>query len=130
MKKDDYDKIVKYEKAISKKYGAKSIANPKSGWTEEKEKKYLEQLKKISQKENKKKEQSEKVKKDGFFISKNLITKKTKRICQGCDIYSFNVKDDLYMNKFECCYRCYIQWVEDREDRWEAGWRPEHDKKE
>ena len=35
------------------------------------------------------------------------------------------MKDDLYMNKFECCHTCYIQWVEGREERWESGWRPE-----
>jgi len=34
------------------------------------------------------------------------------------------MKDDLYMNKFDCCWKCYIQWVEDREERWLEGWRP------
>jgi len=28
------------------------------------------------------------------------------------------------MNKFDCCYKCYWQWVEGREDRWKTGWRP------
>ena len=40
----------------------------------------------------------------------------------------FNGQDDLYMNKFECCWECYIKWVEGREERWATGWRP--DKKE
>ena len=48
----------------------------------------------------------------------------TEVTCPVCDTYSFNVKDDVYMNKFQCCWKCYIQWVEDREDRWQSGWRP------
>ena len=31
---------------------------------------------------------------------------------------------DLYNNKFECCQKCYIQYVEGREKRWLKGWRP------
>ena len=38
--------------------------------------------------------------------------------------YSFESRDDVYMNKYECCHSCYIQYVEDREERWKAGWRP------
>ena len=66
----------------------------------------------------------EKVEKDGFLVSKNLITKKSKRKCPVCETFSFSTKDDVYMNKFQCCWRCYIQWVEDREERWQSGWRP------
>jgi hypothetical protein len=33
-------------------------------------------------------------------------------------------KDDLYMNRFECCYKCYVDFVEERTDRWNEGWRP------
>ena len=122
--KEDPDYIVKVEKAIAKKYGHDAIINPKSLWTDEKEKEYLEQIKEFYEKEHSKKEDTEKVEKDGFFLSKNLITKKSKRKCPVCDIYSFNGQDDLYMNKFECCWKCYIKWVEDREERWSAGWRP------
>ena len=32
--------------------------------------------------------------------------------------------DDVYMSKFDCCFKCYIQWGEGREDRWSTGWRP------
>ena len=28
------------------------------------------------------------------------------------------------MSKFDCCEKCYIQWVEGREERWKKGWRP------
>ena len=124
MKKIDLDAIVRIEKAISKKYGKESIINPKSLWTKEKEKKYLQQIKKLYKKEQKILEQRDKIEKDGFFISKNLINKTSKRRCPVCDIYSFDLKDDVYVNKFQCCFKCYIQYVEGREDRWLTGWRP------
>ena len=38
---------------------------------------------------------------------------------------SFKSNDDVYMTKFGCCFKCYVQWVEDREERWKTGWRPE-----
>jgi hypothetical protein len=124
MKVKDLDKVAAIEKAIAKKYGTETIINPKAFWTDEKEEEYLEQVKEFYKEEKKKEEQSDKVEKDGFFLPKNLITKKSKRKCPVCDIYSFERKDDLYMNKFECCFKCYIQYVEDREERWEKGWRP------
>ena len=122
MKEKDLDYIAKVEKAIAKKYGLEVIINPKSLWTDEKEDEYLKQIKERHKKTLK--GFKEKVEKDGFFISKHLITRKSKRKCPVCDIYSFDLKDDLYMNKFECCFRCYIQYIEGREDRWEKGWRP------
>jgi len=124
MKEKDWDYIARLEKAVQKKYGTESVINPKSFWTDEKEKEYLEQLKEVSKKEQSKKDKTDKVEKDGFFIPKNLITRKAKRKCPVCDIYSFEGQDDLYMNKFECCYACYIQYVEGREKRWKTGWRP------
>ena len=124
MKVEDLNKVAEIEKAIAKKYGHEAVANPKSFWDDEKEKEYLEQLKEFYKEEYKKKEQKEKVEKDGFFLPKNLITRKSKRKCPVCGTFSFNLKDDLYMNKFECCYKCYIQWVEHCEDRWAEGWRP------
>ena len=125
MKVDDLNKVAQIERAIAKKYGKEAVANPKSFWTDEKEKEYLEQLKEFYKEEYKKKEQKEKVEKDGFFLPKNLITRKSKRKCPVCEAFSFDLKDDLYMNKFECCFKCYIQWVEHREESWLEGWRPD-----
>jgi len=124
MKKRKPNNIAAIEKAIAEKYGSETIANPKSGWSEEKEKEYLEQLKELSLKEQRQKEQTDKIEKDGFFVGKHLISKKKERNCPVCDIYSFDMRDDLYMNKFECCFKCFIQWVEHREERWQKGWRP------
>ena len=126
--KEDLNHIAKVEKAIAQKYGEEAVQNPKANWDEEKEKEYLEQLKKASEKEKKIKEKSEKVETNGFFVSKKLLTKDTKRECPICDKYSFKLKDDVYMTKFECCYDCYIQYVDGREERWQKGWRPDRRK--
>ena len=121
--KKDLNNIAKIEKAIEQKYGKEAIANPKKHWDEEKEKKYLEDLKAFYKKSNKNK----KVKKfNGFTIKEKESTwrNKAERNCPVCNAYSFLKKDDLYMNKFECCFDCYIQYVEGREERWKTGWRP------
>ena len=129
MKQKNLNKIAQIEKAIAKKFGDKVIVNPKSGWTDEKEQEYLQQLKEFYYKQRQKADNNEKVNKEGFLLDKNLISKESKRVCPTCDKYSFDLRDDLYMNKFECCRMCYIQWVEDREERWLNGWRPNNDKK-
>jgi len=126
MKKDQ-EYIASVEKAIAQKYGTDTIQNPKSNWTDEKEREYLSQLKKFSENERRTQDQEEKVETNGYFISKKLLNKETNRTCPVCDTYSFNLKDDVYMSKFECCFKCYIQWVEDREERWATGWRPQGD---
>ena len=100
------------------------LSIPKSLWTDEKEEQYLKDLKEYYTKTRKSLENTEKIEEDGFLIPKNLITRKSKRKCPICNIFSFEMKDDLYMNKFECCFECYVQWVEDREERWLSGWRP------
>ena len=125
MTEKDYNYIAKIEQAIEQKYGEEAIQNPKANWSEEKEKEYLEQIKKIQQKQRKTSEAKDKIEVNGFFISKKLLNKDSKRLCPVCETYSFEMKDDLYMSKFECCFDCYIQWVEGREERWESGWRPE-----
>ena len=123
--KKDQNYIANVEKAIAQKYGTDTIQNPKSNWTDEKEREYLSQLKKFSENERRQQDQEEKVETNGYFISKKLLNKETNRTCPVCDTYSFDLKDDVYMSKFECCRKCYIQWVEDREERWATGWRPQ-----
>ena len=122
----DLNEIVRIEKAIAKKYGEDAIANPKHYWNEEKEKAYIEQLKELTQIE-KKNDKDQKINVDGVFISKKLLNRDSKRTCPVCYTYSFEIKDDLYMNRFECCNKCYIQWVEGREERWKTGWRPNNE---
>jgi len=126
MKKNkDPNFVAKVEQAIQKKYGKEAIQNPKANWDEEKEKDYISQIEELSEKQRKKKEKSQKVEKDGFLISKKLLNKESNRTCEACSVYSFDLKDDVYMTKFGACHNCYIQYIEDREERWNSGWRPD-----
>ena len=128
MKEKDWDYIAKVEKAISKKYGKEAVQNPRSGWNEDKEKEYIEQLKELVVKEQLSEEQAEKAEINGFLVTKKLLTKETNRKCPVCDNFSFKIKDDVYMLKFECCFNCYVEHIEGREERWLSGWRPKGDK--
>jgi len=125
MTEKDPNYIPKLEQAIAQKYGAEAIDNPRKFWDEDKEQEYIEQSKLTVEKLRKSEAQVEKVETDGFLINKKLLNKDTNRLCLVCNEYSFDVRDGLYMNKFECCRSCYIKWIEDREERWLAGWRPE-----
>lgn len=121
MKNKDPDYIARLEKAISDKYGKETIEHPKASWDDKKEKEYLTELKTNYRQEI---ENSEKQEINGVLISKELLNREMKRSCPVCNNYSFKSVDDLYMTKFECCSKCYIQWVEGREQRWKTGWRP------
>ena len=117
----DPNYAIKFEKAIAKKYGDNTVQHPKKEWNDNKEKQYISQLKQfyIDGSAN-----NEEVEVDGVLISKKLITRESKRTCPVCNTYSFKSNDDVYMSKFSCCQKCYIQWIEGREDRWKKGWRP------
>ena len=116
--------IVKIEKAIEKRWGTEAIENPKKHWTPEKERRHSEDVREFYKRQAFKNDKNSKEKFKGFLISKKLLTKENERECPVCGSYSFSGKDDLYMSRFECCFDCYIQWVENREERWESGWRP------
>ena len=126
MKKKDPNYVVKLEKAIKEKYGEEAIQHPKHDWNEEKEKQYLEDLKKLyaSRRED---ETPDKVEINGVFVASKLINNDSNRSCPVCQTYSFKSRDDVYMTKFDCCEKCYIQWVEGREERWKKGWRPKNE---
>ena len=122
MKSKDPNYAIKVEKAIADKYGEKTVQNPKATWTDEKEKEYLEQLKEVYKSLSPTQPDEEQI--NGVFVSKKLLKRESKRSCPVCNTYSFKSNDDVYMSKFECCEKCYIQWVENREERWNKGWRP------
>ena len=124
MNKDRQEYLAKLEKAISQKYGQETINNPRQFWDETKEKEYIEQSQAQQKKFAKLRETQDKVEQDGFLINKKLLTRDHNRTCPVCKKYSFRPQDDLYMNKFEACFKCYVQYVEDREERWASGWRP------
>ena len=128
MSKKDPNYVAKIEKAIVEKYGKETIQHPKKDWSEEKEKEYVEQLKELHHKQLLE-DDVDKVEVDGVFVPRKLINKNSERSCPVCNKYSFMSRDDVYMTKFECCAECYVQWVEDREERWKKGWRPNENNK-
>jgi hypothetical protein len=121
MKEKDFNKIAKFEKAIEEKYGTEAIQNPKSSWDKEKEEKYLEELKSFY---DRSKRSNTVEQEDGFVIKTRKTAHQVERSCPICNSYSFSARDDIYMVKFGCCQNCYIQYIEDREERWKSGWRP------
>ena len=123
MSKKDPNYAIKVEKAIAEKYGQETVQHPRKEWDDEKEKEYLSQLKELYSRELKEYDH-DKINQDGVFIPRKLINKNSNRSCSTCNTYSFKSIDDVYMTKFDCCYKCYIQWVEGREERWKKGWRP------
>jgi len=128
MTDKDPNYIPKLEKAIAQKYGQEAIDNPRKFWDEEKEQEYIKQSQEFKKRQQKINEQQEKVEQHGFLINKKLLSKDNNRTCPVCKKYSFRPQDDLYLNKFECCFVCYVQWIEDREERWKSGWRPNEEK--
>ena len=125
MKKKDPNYVVKVEQAIAKKYGEETVQHPKANWTDDKEREYVQQLKDLYKRSNEADQEHTEV--NGIFVSNKLLMKETKRSCPVCGTYSFKSNDDVYMSKFQCCEKCYIQWVEDREERWLKGWRPNNE---
>ena len=121
--KKDWDYIASLEKAIAKKYGEVAVKNPASEWNEEKENDYLEQLKEMRRQEAARITAVNKIDVGGFFISEKLINRETNRQCPLCGVYSFKNKDELYMNKFKCCFECYVKHIEGIEHNWENKWK-------
>ncbi len=124
----DLNYIAKLEKAISQKYGDLAAINPRSLWNEEKEKQFVEDLKSSYKKEDANQKTKEKIEHEGILINKKLLNQSSKKICEGCNQYSFDKKDDVYLLKFTSCHDCYIKYIEDRENRWLSGWRPKTEK--
>ena len=119
--KKDLNQVAKIEQAIEKRRGKEAVENPATHWDEEKENKYLEELKAFYKRSSRKKKTE---KSEGFEVVHKKTENNTGRTCPVCDAFSMKTQDDLYMNKFECCFSCYIQYVEGREERWKTGWRP------
>ena len=124
MSKDKLNHIAAVEQAISKKYGDEAIQNPKANWDENKEKEYLQQMKEFYQKTQRIEESQEKVDVNGIKVSKKLFNRDALRSCSICSSFARRSMDDVCLVKFDCCFNCYVQYVEDREERWLKGWRP------
>jgi hypothetical protein len=127
MSKKDFDKIAAIEQAIAKKYGKETIQNPRANWDEIKEKEYLDQMRELYKKSNVNKKWEEKIDVNGIKVSKKLFNRDSLQRCMVCSSSLKKTADDVCFLKYECCYNCYVQYVEDREERWEKGWRPNNE---
>lgn len=107
----DPNYLASLEKAIADKYGKNTVQDFRSGWDEDKEKEYLQQIKRTTTGKKKKKKN-------------NRIS----RTCPICKTYSFSARDDLYMNRFQCCRACHVKYMPNAfyEQRWLDGWRPDN----
>jgi len=124
----DPNRIAAVEKAIAENYGDETIANPRANWDEEREKDYLQQMKEFYKKVNKNEGFQEKIDINGIKVTKKLLNRESLKSCPVCGSFPKKSMDDVCFVKFDCCHRCYIQYVEDREERWLQGWRPNEDK--
>ncbi len=120
----DPNTIAAIEKAIAEKYGKNTVQDFRNEWKEDKEKEYLNQLKETRIKRDKFSISKEEIIVGDVKIKKRHDRKKDDRTCPVCKTYSFSRKDDLYMNRFKCCYDCYIDFIEFREEAWKNGERP------
>ena len=81
---DDLDYIVKLEKAIKDKYGKRTILNPKSLWSTEKEKKFKKDREIFYKRIYESSRDNEKEEIEGVLVSKKLINKESSRTCPAC----------------------------------------------
>ena len=124
MTKKDLNYIAAAEKAIAEKYGKETIQNPMKDWDEEKENQYISQMKELYAKNSSNSSWQEKIDINGIKVTKKLLNRESLKCCPVCGTFPKKSMDDIYLVKFDCCNSCYIEYVEDREERWKKGWRP------
>jgi hypothetical protein len=126
MTKIDLDQIAHLEKLFVEEYGDQSIKDFRAEWNPGREEDYLEQLKRQTRRQDT--AETKKVEISGVLITERTIERKSDRVCPVCETYSFSRRDDLFMNRFSCCYECHVEFVDKREERWTNGWRPDEDR--
>jgi len=130
MTNKDYNYIAAVEKAITEKYGKGTVQDFRSDWPEQKETEYLRQLKKRNKRRLTFALKTLPEIKGDVLVKNPAKERSADRTCPVCKTYSFSSRDDLYMNRFHACYACYIEFVDQREDRWQEGWRPDDERME
>jgi hypothetical protein len=125
MTKKDYNYIAAVEKAIAEKYGKTCVQDFRSSWEPDKEKEYLQQLAERNKEQQTKKRSTTKNLAPDVEIKQGREKNCSDRVCPVCKTYSFSSRDDLYMNRFGCCWRCHIDFVQGNEAEWLAGKRPD-----
>ena len=126
MKEKDLNYIAGLERAIKKKYGEEAIENPSKHWDQNKETDYISQLEKFVEKQRNLEAQRELENVDGVLVSRKLLNKEGILNCPTCNKKLKTINDDIYFTKFDCCEKCYIKYVDAREQRWLDGWRPKN----
>ena len=125
MTKKDLNYIAAVEKAIAEKYGEETVQNPANNWDENKEKEDLEQMKALYAKTSNNSSWKDKIDVNGIKVTKKLLNRESLKSCPVCGSFPKKSMDDVCLIKFDCCSKCYIQYVEGREERWNKGWRPD-----
>lgn len=117
MKKETKSQILAQMK---QKYGDKIFEEPE--WTEADEEKYQNSLKQFDEKNKKNENKRRYGLKDGVKISEKILSRATKeqgdRCCPECGTMSFSSYDDIYREKYNCCFECFVLYVEGREEKW------------
>ena len=93
---------------------------------DEKEKEYLSQMREFYKKIDKSDTQQEKIEINGIKVSKKLLNRESLQSCPVCGSFPKKSMDDVCFVKFDCCFECYVKYVEGREERWQKGWRPDN----
>lgn len=118
--------IAKLEKAIAERWGEIATENPSKFWNEEVAEEYKEEVEKLEQKilEKEHSDRQEEIGED-ILISGNMLEREGRENCDTCGEYSFKSRDDIYLRKYGVCKECYFEYIHNREERWENGWRPD-----
>tara|TARA_R100000808_G_C2134201_1_gene142788 strand:+ start:183 stop:596 length:414 start_codon:yes stop_codon:yes gene_type:complete len=130
MSNKDYNYIAAVEKAIADKYGKNTVQDFRNEWEDSKEHEYLRQLKERNRKRSSHQHNTSEELRGNVIVKKPTKESSADRTCPVCKTYSFSTKDDLYMNRFQACFECYLDFIESRESRWKEGWRPDQERME
>lgn len=105
--------------ALIKRFGKEIIEPINSNWTKEDEAEFIRQIDEFEEKLRILREQREEI---------TLFNGEIE--CEFCGHIRalFKINDEVSMTKYGCCHRCYVKYVEGREERWQTGWRPERKK--
>jgi len=113
--KRDWNDIAALEQLMEKKFGKESTIDPRSNWNPIKEKEYIQQTKDNYKREIEQEQQEQKLF-DGFSLKGKLFSSGLNYFCTKCEKHSTNPDDDVYLNKYKCCYICYIKHYEGKKN--------------
>ena len=117
--------IAKLEKAIAERWGDIAADNPSKYWNEDLADEYEEEVDKLEEKIIESEHSDRKKEKGEFSISRKMLEQGSRDHCEACGVYSFKSRDDIYLTRYDVCQECYYQYIHNREERWESGWRPD-----